>query len=341
MDITYSVIMPVFNSEKTVSKAIESVLNNNDSNIELIIVNDGSSDNSEALIKEYLNDPRVSYYLRDKAGVSAARNFGLTVAKGEYISFLDSDDFFKKDTFAQMSTYIDEFKSDMFCFGFYSEMFDNNDMHISTCANTISHIFSSVPENAEECLAYAIKSSKVMFQTVWSKVFKKSIIDDNNLEFDTNLVCYEDMKFVFDYIRCCSSVTFLPDVFYYFCNRGLGGNVLLKRKSNELTSNVSSCFSSFLALADKYNYSDSFRQFMYEQFFADFTYCSKLIFLPQNDISSKERLRMFSDFLNDEMFLYLKDNYFRELKFYKVLYMLHDYKLDYIAYLLYKNQVCK
>ena len=78
---------------------------------------------------------------------------------------------------------------------------------------------------------------------------------------------------------------------------------------------------------------------MYEQFFKDFTYCSKKIFMSNNDISKAERLKLFSDFLNDEMFLYLKDNYFGGYNFYKIIYLLHKNKMDFLAYKLYKNKI--
>ena len=74
----------------------------------------------------------------------------------------------------------------------------------------------------------------------------------------------------------------------------------MKRRKVELTSNVSVCMRNFIKIADKYNYTDDFRYFMYEQFFKDFTYCSKKIFMSNNDISKAERLKLFSDFLNDE-----------------------------------------
>lgn len=85
-----SVIIPAFNTEKYISQAIESVLNQTYQNFELIVVNDGSTDRTEKVIKKYFN--RISYIYQTNKGVAAARNVGISASKGEYIAFLDSDD---------------------------------------------------------------------------------------------------------------------------------------------------------------------------------------------------------------------------------------------------------
>ena len=88
-----SVIVPAYNSEKFVGKCIESIQNNTYQNIEIIIINDGSKDNTAAVVSEYAKaDPRVVLINKENGGVSKARNTGIDVATGEYIAFLDSDD---------------------------------------------------------------------------------------------------------------------------------------------------------------------------------------------------------------------------------------------------------
>lgn len=89
-----SVIMPVYNNETYVSKAIESVLNQTIKDLELIIINDGSTDNTESVIKNY-NDDRIKYYYQKNSGPGAARNYGMSLSKGEFIAFIDSDDMYK------------------------------------------------------------------------------------------------------------------------------------------------------------------------------------------------------------------------------------------------------
>ena len=87
-----SVIIPLYNKEKSISSTIESVLSQTYKDFELIIINDGSTDKSEEIIRKYLNDSRIKYYYKTNSGVSSTRNYGINIAKGEWILFLDADD---------------------------------------------------------------------------------------------------------------------------------------------------------------------------------------------------------------------------------------------------------
>ena len=97
MDII-SIIIPTYNAEKYIGRCIDSALNQSYKNIEVIIVNDGSTDNTESIIKEYLSkDTRIKYYYKDNGGSADARNYGLKVAEGKYITFADADDYMESD----------------------------------------------------------------------------------------------------------------------------------------------------------------------------------------------------------------------------------------------------
>ena len=97
MNALVSIIMPVYNAEKYLSTAIESVLNQTHRNWELIIINDGSTDQSQHIISKF-SDPRIVKITQQNKGVSVARNKGLDVMKGDYFCFLDADDFLPKDS---------------------------------------------------------------------------------------------------------------------------------------------------------------------------------------------------------------------------------------------------
>lgn len=92
-EIKVSVIIPVYNVEKYIEQCIESVVNQTLEDIEIIIVNDGTKDNSMKKIEKYLLDSRIRVINKENGGLSSARNVGLKIAKGEYVSFIDSDDF--------------------------------------------------------------------------------------------------------------------------------------------------------------------------------------------------------------------------------------------------------
>ncbi|OJF68804.1 hypothetical protein BK026_08380 [Alteromonas sp. V450] len=87
-----SIVLPTYNRAATIGRAIESVLNQTYPDFELLIVDDGSTDNTEIVVAQYLKDPRVKYYKRKNQGASAARNFGISVGTGDYVAFQDSDD---------------------------------------------------------------------------------------------------------------------------------------------------------------------------------------------------------------------------------------------------------
>ena len=87
-----SIIVPIYNSEKYLNKCIDSLINQTEKNIEIILVNDGSTDNSEEIIKEY-KDKRIKYYKNKNQGIGKTRNFGIEQATGSYIMFVDSDDY--------------------------------------------------------------------------------------------------------------------------------------------------------------------------------------------------------------------------------------------------------
>ncbi|WDV07469.1 glycosyltransferase [Lysinibacillus irui] len=105
-----SIITPVYNAEKYIDNSIESVLNQTYQDFELIIVNDGSTDNSAQNIKKYLFDSRIKYYLQENKGESAARNKGIEEAQGEFIAFLDADDLYQPTKIEEQINYFNQYK---------------------------------------------------------------------------------------------------------------------------------------------------------------------------------------------------------------------------------------
>lgn len=102
-----SIIVPIYNAEKFIKKCIESILNQSYKNLELILVNDGSKDNSSKIINQYKNNKRVNIFTQKNHGAAYTRNFGLKQATGKYVTFIDSDDFIDKD---YIEKYVKSFK---------------------------------------------------------------------------------------------------------------------------------------------------------------------------------------------------------------------------------------
>ena len=107
--IDISVIVPVFNSEKTLNRCLDSILNQTFKNFEVICVNDGSQDNSGQILNEYkMKDERIKVIEQKNKGLSGARNTGINLAKGKYVTFIDSDDWIEINTFEKIKENIDK-----------------------------------------------------------------------------------------------------------------------------------------------------------------------------------------------------------------------------------------
>ena len=114
MEPLISVIVPIYNAEQYIDRCIKSILKQTYSNLEVLLIDDGSSDGSSSICKQYeLSDNRVHYYHQHNSGVSAARNKGLDIAKGEYIGFCDADDWIESDMYEVLYSMINSSQSDI------------------------------------------------------------------------------------------------------------------------------------------------------------------------------------------------------------------------------------
>lgn len=121
LDPKISIIIPFFNSESTLKRAVDSVISQSFADWELILVNDGSTDQSDRIAKSFLDDQRILYIHQNNKGVSAARNLGAKRAKADWLIFLDSDDVLRPNTFTKMNSCIDGYSDyDYFHFGICS-----------------------------------------------------------------------------------------------------------------------------------------------------------------------------------------------------------------------------
>jgi glycosyltransferase involved in cell wall biosynthesis len=189
MEPKVSIIVPVYNVESYLLRCIDSMINQTYKNLEIILVNDGSSDNSGMICDEYaVKDDRIKVFHQKNSGVSAARNLGLKMATGEYVGFVDSDDWLDHDMFAYLVQLANENMSDIAVCGYYV----NNDMNPSLNLDAPPQILFQ--ENAiERCLDINYFS---IGASLWNKIFKIKLIRDNNITLDESLVIGEDMLFL-------------------------------------------------------------------------------------------------------------------------------------------------
>lgn len=339
-EIKLSVIMPAYNAEKTIKKAIESVLISQSNNFELIVINDGSSDSTEELVKS-IADPRIKYIKKNNSGVSDTRNHGLKKAVGEYVTFIDSDDCYTNGGVDRILDFIEEKPFDLLVFGFYKEYIKNTRV-FKTEANSVSGAYSFEAKDGSEYFRYLFESSHILFQTSWNKVFKREIMIKNNVEFNTELVCYENLTMILDYLKYAEKIIFTNDILYkynIFADKDV--DVLNKRNKLDLTSDVSACYKMNLELCEKYNYPKDYRNFMDAAFLEEFIFCSRKYFEKSDRFTKKQQSEAFRTFLYDDGFLKLRENYLRYMNFYNILYKLNDSGLKRLAYKLYEKKLIK
>lgn len=166
-DIKVSIIIPVYGVEKYISQCLESVINQSYENIEIIVVNDGTKDNSMKIVEEYLLDERIKIINKENGGLASARNRGIEEATGEYIYFLDSDDWIEVNTIevlVEESNNLDIIYSNFWYFDEKNQKKRKNKEKIK----------SNMSMTGEYLLGY---STEIM---VWNKIYKKVFLKKNN-----------------------------------------------------------------------------------------------------------------------------------------------------------------
>ena len=205
-----SVIIPVYNAEKFLHKCLNSVLKQTYENFELILVNDGSKDNSLQICQEWsLKDSRVKTIDQKNQGPGAARNTGLVAANGDYIYFLDSDDFIEDDLLATAIKSIEEFKYDMIIFGFNKLTIDGK--RISTIKHKEADLRNL--QQQQENLAELFLDGGCF--AVWDKLFRKDFLIQNNIVFDLKKRG-EDLAFMIKSYQCATSLKAISNILHNY-----------------------------------------------------------------------------------------------------------------------------
>lgn len=167
-----SVIVPIHNIEQYLSKCIESILNQTYKNLEIILVNDGSTDNSLSICRQYEEDNRIKIIDKQCGGVSDARNAGIKAASGEYIFLLDGDDYILKNAIELMYKGVTENNADIAICN-YKKV--TSDIDLVDESNIEAVVWKVL--NQEEAIA-GLVSGKPFYSLAWNKLYKKSIFDN-------------------------------------------------------------------------------------------------------------------------------------------------------------------
>ena len=207
---TVSIIVPVYNAQKTLRRCIDSVLNQIFSDFELLLVDDGSQDESGEICDSYaFRDERVKVFHNENSGVSAARNFALDQARGEYLQFLDSDDWITSDATQQLIRVAGKHDCDMVISDFYRV--------INERVSVKGDIEESTVMNREEFAAHMLENpADFYYGVLWNKLYRRSIVEANALRMNPNISWCEDFLFNLEYIRYANRFYALNVPIYYY-----------------------------------------------------------------------------------------------------------------------------
>lgn len=214
-----SVIVPIYNVEKYLSKCLDSLVNQTLEDIEIILVNDGSTDSSKKIAEDYKNkykNKNIVYVEKENGGLSDARNYGMKYANGEYIAFLDSDDFCELELYEKMYNKAIEEKADYVECDFYWSYPKKsiNKLKENITLDEYKKIFNN---KIDKGIRYKDKSEMFIFARVvaWNKLIKKDIIKE---QFPVGLK-YEDVEFFYKLLPNIKKFAFVEEPLIYYVQR--------------------------------------------------------------------------------------------------------------------------
>ena len=200
--VMISVIVPVYNVEAYVEKCLKTLVEQTLEDIEIIVVNDGSTDKSKEIIQKIMKQfpEKMVYIEKENGGLSDARNYGMPYAKGEYIAFLDADDYIEKDAYQKMYELAKKEDSDMVECDFYWE-YPNKQKKDS------GEIYQGKQEALEKIRVVA-----------WNKLIKKEVLNRAKVTFPKGYR-YEDVEFTYKLIPFLEKVSFLKEPCIHYVQR--------------------------------------------------------------------------------------------------------------------------
>ena len=229
IDPLVSVIVPIYNAERYVNKCVDSILSQTYKNIEVILIDDGSTDESRQRIAIYRNDSRCRIIYKDNGGASSARNVGINLSTGEYIYFVDADDYIDNAAIEKLVHVMQRERADFCCYKYYS--YDGVSHRLSGKSFSAKELHKRPDIIIDALLGKNIKVSPCL------KFFSSSFIKDNELRFHEGII-YEDYLFTVMCAIRADKVAFLNEALYF----------VFERPNSVSRSMNSSCILSFMTI---------------------------------------------------------------------------------------------
>ena len=316
-----SIIVPVYGVEKYIDKCLNSLVKQSLKEIEVIVVNDGTKDNSQKIVDKYVKKypDKIKSYIKENGGQGSARNYGLKKATGEYIGYVDSDDFVEKDMYKKLYNKAKENNYDIVVCGNYNVSEDYQNKNIDAFINN-----------------YNTDLENIFFgkMAVWNKIYKRDILIKNKLEFKEK-VWYEDLAFTLKAIMNSNTFAFIDEPLYdYLIREGSTMNNSNVQRNLEILD----AFNDILSYI-KHNKKEEY--FSKIEFLAiDHIYISAIVRVLKADADDKvkrETINKLIDYMNTSFPNYKNNKYINTLsKNRKIIYKLINIKMYGLINLIFK-----
>lgn len=291
-----SIIVPVYNAEKYLSECIESIQNLTYKNIELILIDDGSTDNSGLICDEYAtNDHRIRVIHQENSGPSVARNNGINVAKGKYIQFVDSDDSVELNMTNRLVESMNNNVQLAIC-GYKSMKIDNGNTVIRKHIPFIQGIY----QNSEFIKHFGEFYKSGFISALWNKLYVTEVIKKFNMRFIKGLNRGEDLLFNLEYIDVCNSVSIVKDSLYNYLifnnNNSLTGSF-----KKDLFENQQMLFQKVRKfLLENNSYKEKNKEFCEIAYMGSIIDCFSELFHEENNLTSNDKKYQINNIILDD-----------------------------------------
>ncbi len=214
--IKLSIIVPIYNASSYLHKCLDSLVSQTLSDIEIICINDGSTDDSLKILEEYAQrDNRIKVLTQDNKGIGYSRNLGLSIAQGEYVAFVDADDFVEESTYIVAYEKAKERDCDILMFNFNCIVDDGSELHpdVKKYFNMESYFKSKdIPPK----FSYMDLSDKILQVSwnIWNKLYRRDFIIANNIKFINTY--FQDSPFHLETLVLADNISFLPEKLYNY-----------------------------------------------------------------------------------------------------------------------------
>ena len=249
-----SVVVPIYNVEKYIKKCLDSLVNQTLQEIQIILVNDGSTDESGNIAKEYASKytNKIIYLEKENGGLSDARNFGMRYTEGEYIAFLDSDDYVENTMYEEM----------------YNKALQENSDYVEC------DFLWEYPDKIKVDKRIPYSNKKEMLTNVrvvaWNKLIKREILEKNNISFPKGLR-YEDIEFTYKLIPYLNKVSYVDKEFVHYVQR----NNSIANVQNERTAEVFTIFDNIIKYYQEKGFYEEYKEEL-EYSYSRILLCSSL-----------------------------------------------------------------